>query len=179
MKRDLLGNATAWLDARTARGSRTLARKTSRRGVITRLGKLLVGAAALPLLPVARELSAQQKDELGDPQACDYWRYCALGGTLCACCGGTASQCPPGTELSPISWIGTCRNPVDGRDYLISYNDCCGKSWCQRCRCHNTERERPIYAQGKANGVLWCFGTQSRAYHCTVAGVLGEAGKVG
>jgi hypothetical protein len=31
----------------------------------------------------------------------------------------------------------------------------------------------------KSAAVLWCFGTESRAYHCTVAAVLGEAGQDG
>ena len=169
----------ARLDRLTTDRSRHIARRSSRRSLLTRLGVLMTGAASLPLLPVARALAAEAPGEMGDPQACDYWRYCALGGTLCACCGGEKNKCPPGSELSPISWVGTCRNPVDGRDYLLSYNDCCGKSICARCWCHNTERERPVYAQSKSNGVLWCFGTQSRAYHCTIATVLGEAGKVG
>src|SRR5262249_26322261 len=89
----------AWLDARTARGSRHLARGPPRRSFITRLGGLLTGAAVLPLLPVARAFSADRVQDLGDPESCEYWRYCALSGTLCACCGGTANQCPPGAEL--------------------------------------------------------------------------------
>jgi hypothetical protein len=27
--------------------------------------------------------------------------------------------------------------------------------------------------------VLWCFGTESRAYHCTIGVVLGEASAAG
>ena len=38
------------------------------------------------------------------------------------------------------------------------------------------ERERPVYYPSKSSSVLWCFGTESRAYHCTVGVVLGEAG---
>jgi methylamine dehydrogenase light chain len=128
------------LDGLTARGRRALARASSRRGPLRRVGTLLTGTALLPLLPVERALSAESVNEIGDPQSCDYWRYCALGGTHCACCGGTANQCTPGAELSPIAWIGTCRNEVDGRDYLVSYSDCCRKSACTRCNCQNTER---------------------------------------
>ena len=171
----LVNDGLQVLDRMTGNGSRHLARTTSRRSFLTRLGVLMTGAAVLPLLPVARSFAADAIEELGDPQSCDYWRYCALGGTLCSCCGGSHNTCPPGAEPSPITWVGTCHNPVDDRDYLISYNDCCGKSICSRCWCHNTERERPVYFPSKSNNVLWCFGTESRAYHCTVAVVLGEA----
>ena len=156
------------------RSSRDIAKRTSRRRFIGRLGAMLVGASALPLLPVSRS-HAQGPAEVGDPQSCDYWRYCALGGSLCTCCGGSVTTCPPGAEPSPISWIGTCHNPADGKDYLISYNDCCGKATCSRCWCHRSERDMPVYAPAKANDILWCFGTESRTYHCTVAIVVGEA----
>lgn len=175
----LIDSALGWLDRTADHGSRMLARRTSRRGFIARFGTAIAGAALLPLLPVARGFAAEKLDETGDPRSCDYWRYCALDGFLCSCCGGTHTSCPPGSEPSPITWVGTCRNPVDDKDYLISYNDCCGKSSCSRCDCHNTEREKPVYFPSKAGAVLWCFGTESRAYHCTVAVVLGEASQEG
>ena len=165
----------AALDSRVTRSSRTLAKRLSRRGFLGRVGTLLVGAGVLPLLPVAREAHAAELPELGDPQSCDYWRYCAFGGNLCSCCGGTHTSCPPGAELSPVTWVGTCRNPADGKHYLISYNDCCGKSPCGRCNCHRSEGDKPIYYPSKSNNILWCFGTQSHSYHCTVALVLSEA----
>ena len=171
----LIDHALRLLDRAAGDGSRRLARRTSRRSFVSRLGTLLTGAALLPLLPVARAFADTSVEELGDPQSCDYWRYCALGGALCACCGGTYNSCPPGSEPSPITWVGTCRNPVDNKDYLISYNDCCGKSMCGRCNCHNTERDRPVYYPTNAGSIIWCFGTESREYHCTVGVVLGEA----
>ena len=162
------------LDDRVARSTRGLAKRVSRRGFIGRLGTLLVGASAIPLLPVARAAAASGIPEMGDPQSCDYWRYCAFGGHLCSCCGGSHTQCPPGSELSPVTWVGTCRNPADGKHYLISYNDCCGKAPCGRCFCHRTEGDKPIYYPSKSNNILWCFGTESHSYHCTVALVLSE-----
>ena len=81
----------------------------------------------------------------GDPLSCDYWRHCAIDGYLCGCCGGSVNSCPPGTEISPVSWIGTCTNPVDGNNYVISYNDCCGKSTCGRCFCNTNEGDKPVY----------------------------------
>ena len=44
--------------------------------------------------------------------------------------------------MSPITWIGTCENPVDGKSYIISYNDCCGKSSCGNCLCMRSEGDR-------------------------------------
>jgi methylamine dehydrogenase light chain len=174
-----------WLDRLVERGTRGVARRTSRRSFLTRLGTLLVGGATLPLLPVARAATEPARvpppdDEglagaIGDPKSCQYWRHCAIDGFLCACCGGTQNACPPGTEMSPITWIGTCRNPGDGKDYVISYNDCCGASLCLRCQCERTEGERPVYYTSKNNDLLWCFGTKSRAVHCSVAIVLGQA----
>ena len=175
----------SWLDRVVERGARGLARRTSRRSFLTRLGTALVGGASLPLLPVARAAEGPARvpvsddskltGDFADPKSCNYWRHCAIDGFLCACCGGTQSACPPGTEMSPITWIGTCRNPGDGKDYVISYNDCCGASLCMRCRCTRTEGERPVYYTSKNNDLLWCFGTKSRAVHCSVAIVLGQA----
>jgi len=175
-KQGFIDKGYYWLDEKARDSVRLLARRISRRSFLGRLGSLLAGAALLPLLPVARSFAQESSlTEIGDPQSCDYWRYCALGGTLCTCCGGTLKSCPPGAEPSPITWVGTCRNPVDDRDYLISYNDCCGKEVCRRCGCHNSERDRPVYYTANSNSILWCFGTEHRTYHCTIAVVLGEA----
>lgn len=168
-----------WLDQRVSRAARHLARSTSRRHVLGRLGLALAGGAALPLLPIARAVAergpAPQLKESGDPTSCDYWRHCAIDGYLCGCCGGSPNACPPGTQPSPVTWIGTCRNPVDGKDYVISYNDCCGKSACGRCVCQRNEGDKPVYMPAKSNDINWCLGTQSNVYHCSTAVVVGIA----
>lgn len=159
------------------RASRRVAQHGSRRSFLRRVAAVLVGAPALPLLPVSRAEAASAKppQETGDPTQCDYWRYCAIDGFLCDCCGGSYNSCPPGTEMSPITWIGTCRNPVDGRAYVISYNDCCGKSACGACQCSRDEGDRPAYRSDRTNDVNWCLGTQSAVYHCSTALVIGVA----
>lgn len=169
------------IDGLLESASRRLARTTSRRGFLGRVGTFLFGVSALPLLPVSRA-SAQASPprepaapDSGDPTSCDYWRYCSVDGFLSACCGGTPSTCPPGTEMSRVTWIGTCRNPVDGRDYLISYNDCCGNSFCGRCFCNRNQGDRPVYLTGQSNDINWCMGTTTTAYSSTVALVLGVA----
>lgn len=77
--------------------------------------------------------------------------------------------------MSPVTWIGTCRNPTDGRDYIISYNDCCGKHVCGNCFCHRNESDRPVYSPARSNDINWCTGTTNIIYHCSTAIVLGLA----
>jgi methylamine dehydrogenase light chain len=160
--------------------TRAVARRTSRRGFLGQLAGLLVGSAALPLLPVARGRAAaavpgepDPSTPHGDPGDCDYWRHCAIDGFLCSCCGGTQHSCPPGTQQSPVTWIGSCRNPTDGKNYIISYNDCCGKHICGLCYCHRNQGDRPIYYPTRSNDINWCYGTTSVVYHCSTAIVLG------
>lgn len=170
---------------------RGFASRTSRRSVFSLLGGFLAGAASLPLLPVAR---AEEAGSAADPNAgqetprgsgnpqdpgdatrCDYWRYCAIDGSLCSCFGGSVTSCPPGTEMSPITWIGTCRNPADSRNYIISYNDCCGGIHWGKCSCQRNEGDRPVVRPSNNNEITWCFGTKSQSYTCTVAIILGVA----
>ena len=170
-----------WIESR----ARDAAHRASRRGFLAALGTALVGGASLPLLPVARGQteSARQpgpdesklRGDIADPTSCNYWRYCGIDGFLSTCCGGSVSTCPPGAEVSRITWIGTCHNPGDGKDYVISYNDCCGKSSCGRCFCNRNEGDLPMYIPPKNNDTNWCQGTKSRAVHCSVAIVLGQA----
>ncbi len=166
------------LDSLTEMLSRRAARGISRRSILARIGTL-AAAATIPALPVSRanaQSASQQPGEKGDPSSCDYWRYCAIDGFLCSCCGGSVNTCPPGTEPSPITWVGTCRNPVDNKDYVISYNDCCGKAACGRCICNRNEGDTPIYQPQGANDINWCLGTQSGiVYNCSTAVVIGTA----
>ncbi|MDH0646961.1 methylamine dehydrogenase (amicyanin) light chain [Pseudomonas sp. GD03858] len=167
-----------WFDEATQLLTRRVARGTSRRSLLAGLGVLLVGSAATPLLPVFRGGAFAQSSaglqESGDPNSCEYWRHCAIDGFLCGCCGGTASSCPPGTVRSDITWIGTCRNPTDGKDYVISYNDCCGKSNCGRCVCQRDQGDTPLYRPQSSNDLNWCSGSQAdMPYHCSLSVVIG------
>lgn len=169
-----------WLDRFTERGVRRAAQLTSRRSAVAKVGAALVGSAVLPMLPFDRSGRAYAQQGGGgggnkaeDPTACEYWRNCALDGFLCTCCGGTVTQCPPGAMASKVSWVGTCRNPKDGTNYLVNYNDCCGKTACARCLCNFNERERPGYRMGVFNDINWCMANTQTMYHCTVSVVVG------
>lgn len=169
----------SWIDDVAERSARGLARRVSRRSWLAFLGTALVGTAGIPLLPMARAAHGGAAPggapDGGDASSCDYWRYCAIDGFLCSCCGGSETACPPGTEMSPITWIGTCRNPVDGNAYVISYNDCCGKTACGQCFCNRNEGDRPPYRPDKANDINWCLAHGGGLYHCSTAIVVGLA----
>lgn len=185
-----IDRSTEWL-------ARSFAKRTSRRSLLGLLGGALVGQTAAPLLPVARAAGAPSSGEgggngypgvtprptgdandPGDPTSCDYWRHCGIDGFLCACCGGSPSTCPPGTEMSPITWVGTCLNPGDGRHYIISYNDCCGVNSCGRCLCNRNEDDKPMVRPQANNDINWCLGASSTVYNCSTAIIVGvdEAG---
>lgn len=193
-----------WLDSMIEGSARSLAKRTSRRGFIGSLGAALVGVTSLPLLPVARGASPQDAGHSGaahggpakqspaaaaaaaadnkakavnDPTSCDYWRHCAIDGYLCGCCGGSENTCPPGTQMSAVTWVGTCHNPIDGKDYVISYNDCCGKATCGRCLCNRNERDTPLYIPFQSNDYNWCSGSGKAnvPYHCSTARIVSVA----
>lgn len=167
-----------WLDKLAENTTRNHARLTSRRGLLQKLGFFLMGISVYPLMPVFRNSAfaeeASKIPESGDPNDCNYWRHCAIDGFLCGCCGGSVTSCPPGTVVSDITWIGTCRNPEDGRDYVISYNDCCGKSACGNCLCQRDEGDTPVYRPQNSNNLNWCSGSQADVpYHCSLSVVIG------
>ena len=168
------------IDRLLEKSSRALAQRTSRRSLLAVLGQVLTGAALIPLLPIdrsARAAEAPAKPAADDPKSCDYWKYCAVDGFLCSCCGGSSNSCPPGTTPSPITWIGTCHNPSDDRDYIVSYNDCCGKVSCGNCECNRNEREKPMYRPSRNNDLNWCMANADSNYHCSVSVILGVADK--
>ena len=164
-----------WIDRMAERRVRQAAQLTSRRGGLARFGAVMVGTMAMPMLPFDRSGNAYAQGKNDDDTSCEYWRNCALDGFLCTCCGGSVTSCPPGSQVSKVTWVGTCANPKDGKAYLVSYNDCCGKTACGRCLCNYNERERPGYRMGTFNDINWCMANTQTMYHCTVSALVGTA----
>lgn len=168
-----------WLDKFGENLSRGIARNVSRRSSLALIAKSMVGSAfIMPVLPIARAQDGDPNtdwklDTKEEVESCDYWRHCGVDGFLCGCCGGSPTSCGPGAERSPVSWVGTCHNPKDGKDYMVSYHDCCGKNPCGRCYCFNDVGERPGYQFFRTNDVNWCIANKNLNYHCTVSIVLG------
>jgi methylamine dehydrogenase light chain len=157
--------------------TRAVALRSSRRSFLARVSKMMLGAAMIPLLPIDRvvagALAADKPKKVNDDTSCDYWKYCAVDGYLCTCCGGGSHDCPPGATPSPTSWVGTCKHPTDGKDYIVSYRDCCGKASCGRCLCGRTEGEMPLYRPQLDSDLIWCFGAPTMMYHCSTAEIVG------
>jgi methylamine dehydrogenase light chain len=64
---------------------------------------------------------------------------------------------------------------VDGKDYIVSYNDCCGKGACGSCFCHRNEGDKPVYYPQRSNDIAWCMGAAGVIYNSTVSIVIGVA----
>lgn len=168
------------IDGMAEARTRRIASTAGRRSFLQKAGLALVGGVALPMLPYDNSVGAAFARGLSEPDDipddCEYWRYCSLHGSLCSECGGAVNQCPPGTTPSKVAWVGTCHNPNDGKDYLVSYNDCCGKAGMCGPGCSRQEGDRPGYRMGLASESSWCVAnTPESGIHCTVALVVGVA----
>jgi methylamine dehydrogenase light chain len=162
------------LDGLVVSRARSSAKRHGRRSILARLGAAMFGAAAGATLPFDRAYGATEDDDVNDDTACTYWRYCALDGLLCTTMGGTKTSCPVGSEASVVSWVGTCRNPNDEREYMISYHDCCGNVLYTGAQfCLRSKGERPGYNMGLHNDINWCMANENKGYHCTAAVVVG------
>lgn len=169
----------ALLDRASEKSVRKVAQQNGRRSFLAKAGTVFAGAMLAPILPFDRSLGGAAFASDGivtDENDCAYWKHCALDGNLCSTSGGTLTSCPPGSEASKVAWVGTCRNPNDGKDYLVSYNDCCGRSTVASSTfCFRSEGERPGYRMGLHNDINWCMANANKGYHCTVSVVVGVA----
>ena len=175
---NLLDTLLNVIDKNSEKSVRNVAQQHGRRSFLAKASTLFAGAMLAPILPFDRSLggAAMASDIVTDENDCAYWKHCALDGNLCSTSGGSLTSCPPGSEASQVAWVGTCRNPNDGKDYLVSYNDCCGRASVPSATfCFRSEGERPGYRMGLHNDINWCMANTNKGYHCTVSVVVGLA----
>ena len=175
---NIFDRITGALETAVEQAARRSARVAGRRDALKKVGGIFMGGAVASSLPFDRSFGAPPEEINGidDDTACNYWRYCAMDGLLCTTTGGTKTACPVGSEASQVAWVGTCHNPIDEREYFVSYYDCCGKTPYRAGQfCLNSEGERPQYRMGLSNAINWCMANENSGYHYTVAIVVGEA----
>lgn len=111
-------------DAQIGGTSRTIVHQSRRRSFLTWADASLEGGTVLPILSCDTSNDVAFAPGFGEaevlPEDCGSWRSCSLHRGLCSPCGGTGAQCSPGSTPSKVAWVDTCRNPNDGRDYLVS-----------------------------------------------------------
>jgi len=155
--------------------SNFLYRKTSRRGVMSGLGKamlLAVGVSVVKTLPLDRIVQPVEASSVN----CNLWYYCNINAPrMCICCVASHTECVcPNGSLPGTQWWGCCQD-AGGTYRWVQYTDCCNVGdpiTCNYsgCNCHNHNNR---YDQEHTSGSIywhqkdWCQGTGS--FFCTTA----------
>lgn len=132
-----------------------LSRRTSRRGMLARIGRVTLGTAGIVTVGIsAAELPVR---ETGAMHQCSQSQWCGLCGVPCSGCG-SGSTCPSGSYLGSYGWSRCCCAP-DGFCSMWQYKDCCTTSggWYCHTSC-NLNCPQPA----------WCP-SGAGFYYCTVA----------
>lgn len=158
-------------DTTMARLMEGFGQRVSRRGVLARVGKLILSALGLsivPHLPIDRSFTVEAQ---GDD--CCLWQLCGINGYLCnTCCGnsGSLSNCPSCTGMvtGNNSWTKCCIDPsVCGSGLLVYYTDCCTPNQADSINCKGAHCPHNPAAPN-----AWCGGT-GMFYACTFVQVFG------
>jgi len=148
------------VDAFVATLLRKRGQSISRRGVLARLGKGLlgvVGISLVPVLPIDRTFAMPAQGG-----ACCQWQLCGINGYLCGANGSTA--CPSGT-VEGASWSKCCDNGNDcnPESKMVEYIDCCATTQAAA-----TGTRGPLCAHNTSVEYAWCGGSE-QYYGCTYA----------
>ncbi|HYP24035.1 MAG TPA: methylamine dehydrogenase light chain [Actinomycetota bacterium] len=166
-------------DRFVSRGLADASQRLSRRGVLAKAGKVVLGvlgvSTGLAALPLDRAGADSDTEIIG---GCDDWKLCGLWGRLCNCCNGTAGigTCPGCADLNPGHfWTSCCCKPSANTMYWIRYYDCCNGcpsskvDECKTCRtCWKNPVEQPE----------WCYttGVGTGQYVCTTVVKMNSCG---
>ena len=136
------------------------ARRSTRRDIISRIGRILLvitGVTLYPLLPVDRMVP---KTEANGP--CDDYTSCGMCGRSCYCTGcSNDGTCPSGCPAS-WRWLFCCWDAQMANYFQFAYWDCCETgSNCTGCNDTNCPWCRKNCPQG-----IWCI-NNTLIYRCT------------
>jgi hypothetical protein len=141
-----------------------LSQRLSRRGVLTRLGKLCLAALGISIVPESLP-AVRGVAEATHPGACNQTYLCNLYGRWCACdgCSGSLYSCPNCATVGG-SWNACCNH------LRVYYRDCfrgsCGAVKYNNCRnCHSC-------SNGPWRGI---YGGSASDYLCTKVDVTSQA----
>lgn len=149
------------MDGVVARGARALYEGAPRRGLLAKLGKLVLlasGVQIMPILPIDRTIPHVEASY----HDCTAWYYCnSWAPRLCACCvGGYQCMCPAGTFPGSY-WWGCCPTPDGSARYWVAMYDCCTNN-PNAVSCPN-----PYCSCMNRTNWNWCSGYGT--YYCTTA----------
>jgi hypothetical protein len=150
------------LDRVIAFGLSDASQRISRRGMLSKAGKLLlavIGASAVSeLLPATRGTANAIADCGGGMGSCSWWKECGMCGTKCDCCNGPLGQdaCPTCASIGTY-WTACCKNWATGGGTcaIVQYWDCLKGSCdaakiaeCQGCDYCNNGCPEPYWTNG-------------------------------
>jgi len=159
------------LDIATARLLEDIGQRVSRRGLLSRVAKLLLGAvgfSAIPHLPLDRSFIAEAQGS-----SCCFPQACGMNGSLCnSCCGnsGSLTGCPncAGMTVGNNSWSKCCSDPaICGSGLMVTYRDCCTPNQSDAQACKGS-----FCGFDPSQPSAWCSGT-GLFYSCTIIEVGG------
>lgn len=141
-------------------------RRSTRRGLLTWVGRTLVAAAGLALVPVLplnrRSVVRAQGITCGDNLCGQCGHQCSPS---CSCGSGGTGGCPSCLKIGSFSWTACCFSAEFCENRYMGYWDCCsdvaGSETCSGTWCNDN-----------CNQSQWCLnpngGGSLGAYRCTI-----------
>lgn len=163
-------------DQTVARQLGDASQRMSRRSLLGKLGKVVLGAAGFALVDVATPVRfALADDPVEDVEnllaPCSGWFLCGLTGTKCCAAhcpqGATVHSCPACSREGGC-WTKCCRSP-SGEDIEVAYCDCY-KDNCTTAQRDNCDGRCPTCLRGGLD--VNYYNGSSTYYMCTASRIL-------
>jgi hypothetical protein len=135
-----------WIADYLLRQSDTL----SRRSMLARIGRVVLGLSGLSLIPL---LPVDRRFAVSAATGCS-WETCGMCGYLCVtastCCSGTGgyAKCPTCSGMATEASWGKCCYPCTNScctGTMFSYSDCCTTNSANASQCKGTPCQKACY----------------------------------